>query len=81
MARQPRSRDRKRQRIVGMTSGEAERLRLGLKLTQEKFAALVGVRTQQVSRWETGRSVVTPARALLIRDRVRGAREVAELAS
>lgn len=81
MARQPRSRDRKRQRVVGLTRDEAVRLRLSLQLTQEAFAALVGVRTQQVSRWETGRSVVTPARALLIRDRVRGAHGVAELAS
>lgn len=81
MARQPRSRDRKRQRVVGLTREEAARLRLSLKLTQEAFAALVGVRTQQVSRWETGRSVVTPARALLIKDRVRSAREVAEACS
>jgi DNA-binding transcriptional regulator YiaG len=81
MARQPRSRDRKRRFDVGLTREEVARLRLGLRLTQLDFAALVGVRPQQVSRWETGRSVVTLQRAVLIQRCVRGAREVAEARS
>lgn len=81
MARQPRSRDRKRSVSAGLTREEVARLRLGLRLTQLDFASLVGVRPQQVSRWETGRSVVTPQRAVLIKQCVRGAREVAEARS
>lgn len=81
MARQPRSRDRKRSVAAGLTREEVARLRLGLRLTQLDFAALVGVRPQQVSRWETGRSVVTPHRAVLIRQCVQGARESREARS
>jgi len=81
MARQPRSRDRKRTVNAGLTREEVARLRLGLRLTQLDFAGLVGVTPQQVSRWETGRSVVTPHRAVLIAQCVRGASEVAEARS
>jgi len=38
-----------------MTGDELKRIRLEMKLSQEKFAQLIGARPMQVSKWETGR--------------------------
>ncbi|MHC4792290.1 MAG: helix-turn-helix domain-containing protein [Planctomycetota bacterium] len=37
-----------------MTPGEIIQIRKKLKLTQEKFATLIGVSPQTLSRWERG---------------------------
>lgn len=43
-----------------MTSEEIKQLRLSLNLTQEDFAAKLGVTLSTVSRWESGLSVPSP---------------------
>jgi DNA-binding transcriptional regulator YiaG len=46
---------------------EVRRIREGLKMTQEDFAAMLGVHRVTVARWETGTVRVTEPMAKLIK--------------
>lgn len=54
----------------GMSPQQCVALRVALNLTQSEFGTLVQVSKEQVSRWETGRSIITQLRADSIRKRV-----------
>ncbi len=52
---------------MAMTPTELQRIRKRLKLTQARFADLVGVHVVTVKRWETHARRIPPTTARLIR--------------
>jgi DNA-binding transcriptional regulator YiaG len=53
--------------MIGMTATELRRIRKRLRLTQARFANLVGVHLVTVKRWETHARRIPPTTARLIR--------------